>query len=283
MNKRFSVIVPCYKNSQYLQDCIDSIIEQDYDEIELIVAEDGGGNFDADYFRHYIENNKKENVVRYEVYSNECNYGTVKNLNHALKKSTGRYIKLIAADDILATSNVLSGVAPAIEKSSDGCIVGDVLMCDNNLNVLYKFESDFYTDISRLSAKECFKRNCIRDKINAVGVFFRKDFFEKYGLFDERFRLLEDWPTWLKLFDEGGKIEYCSYIVTKRRVGTGVVANNNPYYLSDRRRVWKNNIKKARKKIGLFLYCKSYIAAYFYSNSFMRKIYYRIKKNKENI
>lgn len=283
MNKRFSVIVPCYKNSQYLHDCIDSIIEQDYDEIELIIAEDGGGNFDADYFRGYIENNKKENVVRYEVYSNECNLGTVKNLNCALRKSTGRYIKLIAADDALAAKNVLSGVASAIEKSSDGCIVCDVIMCNNELKFLYKYESDYYNMIAQMSPDDCLKNNCIINRINAVGIFFRKDFFEKYGLFDEKYRLMEDWPKWLELYDAGGIIEYYPYTATKRRVATGVVANNNPYYLSDRRKIWKYNIKNTKKKIGLGLYIKSFIAAYFYSNSFMRKIYYKIRKNKENI
>lgn len=48
----------------------------------------------------------------------------------------------------------------------------------------------------------------MRNGIVAGGVFFNAEFFEKFGFFDERYRLLEDWPTWLRLAKKGIRIEY---------------------------------------------------------------------------
>lgn len=93
MAKLFSVIIACYKNSNLLTSCIDSILCQTYPAVEIIICEDCGGNFDADYFQKYIEEKKLNNIVRQIVYSNPENYGTVKNFNCAIKQSKGEYIK----------------------------------------------------------------------------------------------------------------------------------------------------------------------------------------------
>ncbi len=278
MEKIFSVIIPCYKNSDLLIDCIDSVLMQSYPAIEIIVCEDCGGDFDIDFYSSYIENNNTGNIISQKVYSNPENYGTVKNLNIALHKVHGEYIKIIAADDVLASVDSLDKVAKKYVEIEEECMLCDVLLCDNELNPSYLANSDFLKDMSDLSPEECFKRLCIRNRINAVGIFFKRSFFERNGLFDEKYRLLEDWPTWLRLYSRGDKIYYFRNVAVKRRMAVGVVANNNPYFLADRKLVWSDIIKPNKKMIGTILYVKSYISAYIFSLPFLRKIYYKIKK-----
>ena len=278
MSKLFSVIIPCYKNSSLLTSCIDSILSQTYPAVEIIICEDGGGNFDAGFYSEYIVNNKSRNIIRQTVYSNPENYGTVKSLNCAIKQSKGEYIKIIAADDALASSDSLENVAKKLDVIQEECLLCDVLLCDNELTPVETAKSDFLNDINSLSSEECFRRLCIRNRINAVGVFFKRSFFEHNGFFDEKYRLLEDWPTWLRLYSRGEKIHYYQYVATKRRMAVGVVANNNPYFLADRRLVWSDIIKPNRKIVGMKLLIKSYVGAYLFTTPLLRKVYYKFRK-----
>ena len=278
MNKLFSVIIPCYKNSELLSDCVDSILNQNYPAIEIIICEDCGGNFNIDYYKEYIERNKSDNIIRYKVYSNPENYGTVKSLNCAIKESQGEYIKIIAADDALASNDSLDEIARRLDEIKEECLLCDVMLCDDKLAPVETAKSDFLSDMSKLDSEDCFRRLCIRNRINAVGMFFKRSFFDNHGLFDEKYRLLEDWPTWLRLYSRGERIYYYQYVATKRRMAVGVVANNNPYFLADRRLVWSDIIKPNRKIIGTGLYIKSYIGAYFFTIPLFRKVYYKFKK-----
>ena len=278
MSKLFTVIIPCYKNSIFLTSCIDSVLKQSYPQIEIIVCEDCGGGFDVDYYQDYIANHKKTNIKQFCVYSNPENYGTVKNINCALKQSHGYFVKIIASDDALMTPDALVKVALEFEKTDAECLLSDVLLCDEQLHSVSKAKSAFLKNINKMSATECFKRLCVRNRINAVGVFFKKSFFDANGLFDEKYKLLEDWPTWLRIYDRGDRIYYYPFIATKRRMAVGVVSNNNPDFLADRRRVFFDIIKPNKEKIGMVIYIKSLIGAYVFTNQSFRKVYYRLKK-----
>ena len=246
--------------------------------MEIIICEDCGGNFDADYFQQYIEEHKSKNIIRYIVYSNPENYGTVKNLNCAIKKSKGEYIKIIAADDALASIDAINTISAKLETIQEECLLCDVLLCDDKLNPVEIAKSDFIKDINQMNSEECFRRLCIRNRINAVGIFFKRCFFEHNGYFDEKYRLLEDWPTWLRLYSRGDKIHYFQYVATKRRMAVGVVANNNPYFLADRRLVWSDIIKPNKEIVGVKLLIQSYLGAYLFTTPLLRKVYYKFRK-----
>ena len=101
MTPLVSVIIPVYKKLDLLKDCVDSVLEQDYPRIELIIADDSSDDFDTLFWEKYVADHKTNNIVRFVVYSNKNNLGTVKNLNNALKLSQGEIIKAIAGDDSL--------------------------------------------------------------------------------------------------------------------------------------------------------------------------------------
>ena len=66
INGLLTCIVLTYRNGEFLYETIDSILMQDYPHIELIVAEDGAPDFDAETLRKYIGQKKRE--------SGECSY-----------------------------------------------------------------------------------------------------------------------------------------------------------------------------------------------------------------
>lgn len=132
--KLFTVIVLLYNNVQYIKECLDSILIQKYPNIEIVVVDDGSKCFDQESIQKYIEEHKKSNVSRILVYQNDYNFGTVKSANGAIRKSTGQYIKLIAADDALYDRNSLTIAAKALDDSPCGIVTGDVMNCDNDLH-----------------------------------------------------------------------------------------------------------------------------------------------------
>lgn len=272
--KLFSVIVACYNNSEYLEQCLDSILCQDYPAMELVVCDDGSKAFDIEYFKNYIEQHRQSNLVSYEVYTNEINLGTVKNLNIALSKCHGDYYKDIAADDMLYNSRVLTNVAEDLDKSSNGIIVCDVMNCDVNMQPLRKWRNNFISSMESRTFGQNFSMLTVRNYISAGGIFFTKQFWDKFGPYDERFRLLEDWPMWLKVFASGAKIQYCPKLVVKYRQTGGVVASSNKFYLQDRAKVFRIAIAPNKHLLSAWQYCKAYVASFLATNWLVRKIYY---------
>lgn len=273
MEELFTVISFCYNNSQYLTCNLESVFAQDYDNIELIVVDDHSITFDLHFIESYIQKHMHHNIRKFTVYQNPENYGTVKSLNRALKQSTGKYIKLLAADDALYDEYVLSRAAESLQNNPCGFIVSNVMKCDSDLKQIGLYKKKLQTKINNLTPEKCFAELCIRNDIVAGGVFFSRLFFNKYGLFDEEYRLLEDWPTWLKVTQLGGKPTYEQFYSLKYRANCGIGASVNHYYLDDRKKVYRNIIFPSRSRIGYRYYHLARLSSYFTTSVFVRKIY----------
>ena len=100
-DKLFSVIIAAYNNAHLLYGAIDSVLMQDYPAVDLIVVDDGSADFPQEDICRYIAENAKANLQHFEVYQNPENLGTVRSINGVLRRSSGAFIKLIAADDAL--------------------------------------------------------------------------------------------------------------------------------------------------------------------------------------
>lgn len=275
-NDVFSVIVLCYQNAELLPECLDTILLQEYPAIELIVADDKSDVFDIDKFNDYISEKKAENVLAVNVYQNEKNLGTVANINVALKKCSGKYIKIIAADDKFYDKNVLQYAAHALEMSSDGIVTGDVIKCNAEMKNPVKYPDKLQRKLNEMTPKKVFKSLCVHNGIIAGGVFFERRFFEKYGNFDEGYRLMEDWPMWLKVTKKGCKILYHPFNTICYRANGGIGTGINPSYMLDKKRVLYDIIVPAKKEIGLITYLKARLSFKIRNSLFIRKLYGKI-------
>lgn len=273
MNELFSVIVLVYNNSKYLNECLDSVFKQKYPSIELIVVDDFSDEYDQIGVERYIELNKKGNIEDYLVYQNESNFGTVKSINCALKKAKGKYIKLLAGDDALYDENSLLSAAVALKACPCGMITSDVMRCDSTLVPISICRNGFEKKLNELAPHEAFRSLCIYNNIIAPGVFFRKDFFDVYGLFDESYRLIEDWPKWLSATQNGCQITYSPFIATKYRSNVGIGTSSNPIIMADHKRVLTDIIIPAKEEIGLKYYVGARLSFSFVHSKIVRKVY----------
>ena len=95
MRPLVSVCIPAYNNAAYIKETIDSVLNQTYSNLELIICDDKS----KDDTVQVIESIHDD---RMKLYKNEKNLGMSGNWNHCLSKCRGEFIKLICADDILA-------------------------------------------------------------------------------------------------------------------------------------------------------------------------------------
>ena len=95
MQKKVTVIVSVYNGEQYLKDCLDSIKNQDYENIEVFIIDDGSNDNSASIISAYSSDPRF-----YIINQNNC--GVSKARNNGIKKSSGDYICFVDQDDILS-------------------------------------------------------------------------------------------------------------------------------------------------------------------------------------
>lgn len=99
-NELISIIASVYKGEKYLRECIESVLEQDYRNIELIMVDDGSPDNSGKILDEYAKKDKRIKVVHKE------NSGVSNSRNIALLQAKGTYICLLDQDDVLAKDYV---------------------------------------------------------------------------------------------------------------------------------------------------------------------------------
>ena len=97
---KVSVIVPVYNTEKYLRRCLDSLVNQTLDDIEIIIIDDKSPDNSALIIDEY----KKKYDNKIKVIHNKINKGIGYNRNIGIKKSSGKYIMFIDSDDYLDRS-----------------------------------------------------------------------------------------------------------------------------------------------------------------------------------
>lgn len=226
MKKSFSVIILCYRHFKYLYSAIDSVLAQNYENIELVISDDGSCDFPQKDIEVYIEKNKGDNIKRVILRQEQVNCGTVRNFNHAIDVCTGEFIIALAGDDTLYDEQTLSNYAKGFENAPQGCSIemAQTGMYDYDLTKLqsYYVKQPVQKAIEKTKAdsRELLKLLLIHKAcLPSTSTCFRRDFFDKHGKFDEEFVLIEDYPMHLKLAREGCVIHYENFVAIKHRDG----------------------------------------------------------------
>ena len=101
MNKLLSIIIPTYNMERYLNKCLDSLlIGQNFDKLEVLVINDGSKDRSSEIAHEYEK--KHPNVFRV-IDKENGNYGSC--INRGLKEATGKYLKVLDADDSFENKN----------------------------------------------------------------------------------------------------------------------------------------------------------------------------------
>jgi glycosyltransferase involved in cell wall biosynthesis len=103
---RVSVVMPAYNHAQFVADAIDSVLSQDYPDLELVVADDGSTDGTAAIIKRMAAADGRVVPVL-----SDTNLGISANHNRALDRCSGEFIALLASDDVMLPGKVAAQVA----------------------------------------------------------------------------------------------------------------------------------------------------------------------------
>ena len=109
---KISVIVPVYRAEAYLHACVDSILSQTYENLEIFLVEDGSPDGSGAICDAYAEKDSRIHVIHQE------NQGQAAARNHALEKATGEWVCFVDSDDVIHPNMVQWLLQAAIETDS---------------------------------------------------------------------------------------------------------------------------------------------------------------------
>lgn len=200
-----TVVVISYNHSVYINECLNSIKNQTYKNIQLIVGDDASNDNSVSIFENWLSDN---NFLAEKNFHSK-NTGLAEMLNECIKLAKGRYIKLIAADDFLHPEAIEKSVAE-LEKLGDdfGMVFTDTYGVDGNSNRIPDIAD--YDSLGNID-KDLFRKQLIKgNRIAALTVVMRKDALIKTGEYKSDF-IVEDYFRWLKI----NALYYIAYIPEK--------------------------------------------------------------------
>lgn len=151
MDELISIIVPIYNVEEYLPRCLNSLISQDYDNLEIILVDDGSTDKSAEICNTYARYD-----CRIKAFHKE-NGGVSSARNFGLKRASGNWIGFVDADDYIQ-SNMYSKMALEIPKTSKLIISCAVMVEDIKGNEVPHLSSSFIpTEAIDLSVEDSFR------------------------------------------------------------------------------------------------------------------------------
>lgn len=232
-----SVVVITYNSSKYILETLESIKQQTYKNLELIITDDCSKDNTVALCQDWLDVNK-HGFIRTKLITISHNTGVSANCNRGYQEAQGEWIKCIAGDDCLC----LDGIEKYLNFVS---LHQDALICHSNVLV---FKNEFREENMMKNIfyiPKVFQKNidshkqflilCLSNVIAAPSVFMNKALFKKMGGFDEEISMCEDWPMWLKITRQGYPFFYLNdYTVKYRMHSASTVGNETVNFLFKR-------------------------------------------------
>ena len=186
-NPRVSVVIPTYKRAHLISRAIQSVLDQTYQDFEIIVVDDGSTDNTEEIVQNY-----KEDRIRYIRHS--VNKGAAAARNTGIKASRGKYIAFQDSDDEWFPDKLEQQIKVFDDASSEvGVVYSGFYRIEADKKVY--FPSDRFTQIDGNIHNELLKGNFV----GTPAVLIKKECFENIKYFDENLRALEDWELWIEI------------------------------------------------------------------------------------
>lgn len=207
-NALVSVAIITYNQKEFIKECLESVLDQDYSTIEIIVADDGSTDGTQEILKEYEQ--KFHNI---KCLLANTNRGITVNSNIAHFACTGKYIAWMGGDDLMLQGKIKKQVE--FMENHPECSI-----CYHNLEV---FDSDsgdilFLSGDKSIPYEGGIKLMVKHGTFNgACSSMVRRSSTSKNG-FDDRIPIASDWLYWIETLLDGGQINYINEIMGRYRM-----------------------------------------------------------------
>jgi len=233
-----SIIVSSFNSSAFIIEALDSIFSQTWQNIEIIITDDCSEDNTLEICREWINKNKLR-FIDAKILSSNKNTGIAANANRGLNAARGSWIKFIGADDSLKANCIEDNLTfiwlnpqvkilfSRIEIYKDSFEPQNLIETTPGL----PYDQNGIMAYGR-SAYAQYKMLLVCDRIHfSPSVFIQRETLVSVGGFDERFKMIEDYPLWLKLTKLGHKLYLMHKVTVNYRKHSGAINNSDVEYL----------------------------------------------------
>ncbi|WP_419869713.1 glycosyltransferase family 2 protein [Chryseobacterium sp. CT-SW4] len=222
MKDLVSIITPCYNSSDFIEETIQSVLNQTYDNWEWLITDDLSTDNTVEILRKYNDPRIKLEVL-------EKNGGAGNARNQSLKRAQGRYIAFLDSDDYWYP-NYLETMIGYMEDHKAELVYCNYSRCDENLNpVLKDFQADKIVTFSNL-LKTC--------RLAPVATVYDSQRVGKF-LFPENSKR-EDHVMWLNLLKQVPEGYPVKQTLAKYRMRENSVSRKKKHIIKDQYLVYKD-------------------------------------------
>lgn len=221
-----SVYITNYNYGQFITKAIESLLNQSFQDFEVIIIDDGSSDNSKEIIESYSENPKVKIIFQKNKGLNVTN-------NIALRVAQGKYIMRLDADDYL-DSNALLVMMNIMEKDDElGLVFPDYYIVDEQENILriekrHKFDEDV---------------TLMDQPAHGACTMIRKKFLQILGGYDEQYKCQDGYELWVKFTSKYKVTNVDTPLFYYRRHGANLTSNENKI-LNTRARIKDNYINK---------------------------------------
>jgi glycosyltransferase involved in cell wall biosynthesis len=218
MNPLVSIIVPCYKQAQYLDEALQSVLDQTYQNWECIIINDGSPDNTEHVAAKWVKNDSRFN------YFYKKNEGVSIARNFGIIHASGQFILPLDADDKLGHDYVSHAIG-TFEK-------------EDSLKIVYCKAEKFGHEEGEWALNPFSLYNLSKKNMIFCSALYRKSDWELVGGYDANMvNGLEDWEFWVAMLKDGAKV-HCLDIIgfyyrTKERSRNNQLINEDKKHLQE--------------------------------------------------
>ncbi len=221
-----SIIIPVYNVENYLRECIDSAVNQTYQNLEIILVDDGSTDSSGKICDEYLEKDERVTVVH------QKNGGLSRARNRGLEESTGKYIYFLDSDDYIST-DAIEKLYRIINTEKTDFVFFDAISFEDsskgfNIEQRYKRNNSYNSDngINILSAMQ--KNNEYHSAVYLM--FFDRTFLESNNFKFVPDILYEDLVFTYQAYCKAKKVVQCCEALYYRRYRPNSIMTSSKNY-----------------------------------------------------
>jgi glycosyltransferase involved in cell wall biosynthesis len=223
-----SVVIPAYNAARFIQETLESVLQQTLPADEVLVIDDGSTDDTASIAESF---GTAVRVIRRQ----NAKLATTRNFGVEVAKS--EWVAFLDADD-LWLSNKLERQMEELSRhpEADLCYTGRVLL-------LQEGETTRLGQVVQVPPAEEIRKSLYRNTtFLASSVMIRRSTFLAIGGHDTNFKFVEDWDTWLRLLHAGTKFAACPEPLVQYRIHLNSVSHNALPSLLEAKEIYRRHI-----------------------------------------
>ena len=238
-----SIIALCYNQAKYAVETLDSIVNQTYPNIHLIIIDDCSSDNSVEVIKSWIEINK----IECEFIIHKKNWGLNPTCNDGLQRVKGDYYQIISCDDILNSYKIEKQIKAFQNLSTDFAVIySDAELIKSNGVKRYGLFIQNHQNFVDVPSGKIFEELLNKNYIPALSVLVRTSVTKEIGGYDENLSY-EDYDLWLRISIKY-KFKYLDVISGYYRIHSSNF-HANTVFIKDRFWIYYKHIDKYKPLI----------------------------------